>query len=244
MTSALARPALLAALTLAAAACSADQALAPAPPSLATGTTPVYQEPIPPDSPGQCMSFDSLPVGTRWGASVGTPKGSIVHKENNIDMWVTDFLPASGTAWYQDAVIRSAPYPDVLINRALLLDKIGVVFDFSAFQFAIDRVTFRFVDRSTVENLAVDGSPVYIGQVAAWPTPIVRSMILHDVVLDLRAGIPTRGEVTIYGDLNSVRVGGAGEEPITSTDMPGLWLDKVCVYKAMIPHEQQPPHPL
>lgn len=233
---------LLAALVLALAACSADRPLAPEPPSLATGSTPVHQEPIPPDSPGQCMSFDSLPVGTRWGASVGTPRNTLAHTEKSINMWVTDFYPASGTTWYHDATIHSAPYTDVLINRALLLDRIGVVFDFSAFLFTIDRVTFRFVDRSTVENLAVDGSAVYIGQITAWPTPIVRSIVGHDVVLDLSADLPTRGEVTIYGDLESVRVGGAGDGSTPAAT--GLWLDKVCVYKAPTPREQEGPTPL
>lgn len=248
MRSVLARPALLAALALALAACSADRPLAPAPPSLAAGTTPVYQEPtslLPePDSTSRCMKFDAVAAGTRWGASVGTAKGVVVHAENDISMKLTDYLPRTGVAQYRDAVVvNETRYPDVLTGNSLRLDTVGVVFDFTSVAFVIGSVTFTFVDRSPVENLAVDGSAVHIGQVKDWPVQ-APPVVGRTVVVELASGSPIRGRVGIGGDLDSIRVGGSNDVRPFPTDTTGLWLDKICVNKAGLKTQHQNPNPL
>lgn len=245
MQAARSRYALLAALALAVGACSADRAVAPAPPSLATGATPIHQEPTPlppmPDSTSRCMKFDSLPL-TRWGAVPGTAKGVVVHAENNIRMKLTDYVPASGSLQYRHAlVVNETRYPDVLFGNSLRLDTIGVVFDFTSVPFVIGSVTFTFVDRSPLENLAVDGSPVHLGQVKDWPTQAT-PVVGHTVAVALAPNSPVRGTVGIAGDLDSIRVGGSND--IVPGDQTGLWLDNVCVNKAGLSSQHQNPYPL
>lgn len=237
----LARPALLAVLVHALGACTADRPLAPAPPSFA-GATPVYEEPEPiPDTTSTCMRFDRLAVGTRWGAGAGTPKGAIVHSENAIRMSLTDYIAASGAAQYRHAVIDTARY-DVLVKHALRLDTVGVVFDFTAIPFTIGKVTFYFVDRSPMENLELDGGGIDIAQVSDWPT--LWMSVGSRVKVFPRPSWPTRGEVQISGDLDSVRVGGSNDSRPSPGDVTGLWLDTVCVYKAPLPGQQENPTPL
>jgi hypothetical protein len=248
MRSPLARPALLA-LALATGSCTADQTLAPAPPSLA-GATPIHLEPAPlppiPDSTSRCMKFDALAVGTRWGAVPGTVKGVVVHAENNIRMKLTDYVPASGPLQYRHAVVVNEPrYPDVLFGNSLRLDTIGVVFDFTSIPWVIGSVTFTFVDRSPLENLAVDGSAVHLGQVKDWPAQ-APPVVGRAVAVALAPNNPIRGTVGIAGDLDSIRVGGSNAPPAIPVpgDTTGLWLDMVCVNKAGLSSQHQNPYPL
>jgi hypothetical protein len=244
----LARPALLAALALAVGACSADRAVAPAPPSLATGAVPIHQEPtpLPPesDSTWKCMRFDALAVGTRWGADKGTVKGTVVHSEDYIRMKLTDYLTPSGTgtaAQYRHAVIDTARY-DSLYRHALRLDTVGVVFDFTQVPFYIDSVTFYYVDRSPLENMQVVGnsisSAIHLDQISNWPLLDTRVAVsLHALPM------PVRGRVRILGDVDSVRIGGSNDPPSSLPGVTGLWLDRICWYKGSKAH-QETPYPL
>ncbi len=243
------RHALLAALALGLGACTADQMLAPAPPSLA-GATPIHQEPtslLPePDSTSRCMKFETRAVGTRWGIVPGTVKGSVVHTENYISMKVDDYYYYNGSSFvgqYQHAVVVNEPrYTDVLTGHSLRLDTIGVVFDFTAVPFVIGSVTFHFVDRSPIENLAVDGGTIFVQQVLDWPTWAM--VAPHTVVVERAPNSPIRGKVGISGDLDSVRVGGSNDPPAFPGDTTGLWLDMVCANKAGLKSQQQNPNPL
>ncbi len=237
MKAVLVRPALLAALALALGACTEDRPLAPAPPSFA-GATPVFEEPTPiPDTTSTCMRFDGLAVGTRWGASAGTPKGPFVHSDNNIRMSLRDYIATTGAAQYGHAVIDTARY-DVLVKHALRLDSIGVVFDFTAIPFTIGKVTFYFVDRSPMENLELDGGGIDMAQVSDWPS--LWMSVGSRVKIFPRPYWPARGQVQISGDLDTVRVGGSNDP---GGDVTGLWLDTVCVFKAPLLGQQEEPTP-
>ena len=217
-----------------AASCSPDRMMAPAsPPSFATAT-PIHQEPgIPaeetplvPAPPGQCMYFDTVTPGTRWGGSVGTPKGQVVHRENKIRLSLTDYIIPSGTgrvAQYGDAVIDTVRY-DVLSGHSLRPEGVGAVFDFRDTPEKRTAVSLHFVDRSPIENMAVDTSSIDIGQILTWRSPQGGHIVKVTPKTDPTSW-PPRGIVTIYGKVDSVRVGGAKD----GAD-GGLWLDFVCYH--------------
>lgn len=246
MRSVLARPAPLAALALALGACSADRPLAPAPPSLATGSTPVYQEPepLPGESTSRCMKFDGLAVGKRWGQVPGPLSGSVVHTENYISMKVTDYLGRWGTGtattgYYRHAVITAEPrYPEVLTGNSLRLDTIGVIFDFTGVPFTIGSVTFNFVDRSPRENMSLDDGGLHLGQiwnVDDWPSPLR--------VVTQSISPPIRGKVQISGSVKTLQIGGTNDVPAFAGDSTGLWLDMICAHKASTGGQQGNPTP-
>lgn len=234
MRSVLARPALLAALALALAACSADRPLAPAPPSLA-GATGGQGNPsaVPPTL---CLSFDSLPVGTRWGADEGTLNGGFVHEENYTRMYITNYYASSTAApWYRHAVVDTARFAN-LTRHALRLDTVGMIFDFTQVPFPLDSVTFYFADHSPLENMRLNGGYVHFGQIGLWydwPGPAGR-VVIH-------SGI---GKIKIVGDVDQLQIGGTNNASGLLVPVSGLWLDTICWFKAALPGQQENPNPL
>jgi hypothetical protein len=187
------------------------------------------------------MTFEPVPLGTRWGGSVNTPQDSVVHQENGIQLRMRDYLTPSGTgtlAQYGDGVIDTLT-SDILIHHALRLDAVGAAFDFRATPPGRTAVSLRFVDHSPVENMSVDDpdGPVYIGQILNWPTP-QHGRTVKAVPKTDPTPWPIRGWVTIYGNVDWVRVGGAKD----GSPDGGLWLDMICYH---LPQGSlQPPNPL
>jgi hypothetical protein len=93
-------------------------------------------------------------------------------------------------------------------------NNINLEFDFSNIGFAPSEVRFEFLDLGGAENLSVNGSPIFAGDLPAVPSPVggVNVSVLTTPVAGGKKGI-----VILTGAVQKVRVG--GQE---------FWIDNVC----------------
>jgi hypothetical protein len=99
-------------------------------------------------------------------------------------------------------------------DQSLRLNNINVEFDFSGVGFAVQEVTFEFLDLGGHENLSVNGSPIFAGELSAVGSPI--DGVSASVTTTPVSG-GNSGRVVLGGAVETVRVG--GQE---------LWIDNVC----------------
>lgn len=161
-----------------------------------------------------CVGFEPpLTVGTQYGAPAGHNPGDEVLVTNGIPMSVHDFNLLDGSATFSVASIDVAPVA-FGSNQSLRLNNINVEFDFSGVGFAVREVTFEFLDLGGHENLSVNGSPMFAGELSAIGSPI-DGVSAAVTTTPVSGGIS--GRVVLSGAVETVRVG--GQE---------LWIDNVC----------------
>ncbi len=195
-------------LVLAAAACSPDATpLAPADeaPRLAAAAAP----------PPACLDFNVPPLGTAYGGGFGTPVGVPQWVENGITAAVVPYQPG---ALYAEArvVLPPVPFGAGPTGRAR---SINWQFDFTGLPFVPKTVTFDWLDQGTpspVENLAVNASPLFIGQIHA-PPAVMAGIVVGTSVVAAPGGL--KGTMKLTGPVQRVVVGG---QPV--------WIDHVCAY--------------
>lgn len=198
------------ALVLAVAACSPDATpLAPAdearPRQAAAAALP----------PPACLDFNVPPLGTPFGAAWGTPVGAPQWVENGITAAVVPYQP--GALFVEARVVMPpVPFGAGPTGRAR---SISWQFDFTGLPFVPKTVTFDWLDQGTpspVENLAVNGSPLFVGQIHA-PPAVMAGIAVGTSVAPAPGGLT--GTMKLTGPVQRVVVGG---QPV--------WIDHVCAY--------------
>lgn len=205
--------ALLVPLTMATAACS--EGLTPTSPF--AGPAKVAAAAVP-----ACVDFEPpLAAGTVWGFSAGQPPLTYVHFENGIRVFTEKFSLAGGGTAYRDARIGLPPFVFSAGQAARALH-INLIFDFSGVGFVPSSYSFDYYDPSgpaAYENLRVNASPVFIGELNAPPGA------LGGVPIGFAAGpfaAPPSGDwarVKLGAGVNRLTVGGQD-----------VWIDHVCAY--------------
>jgi hypothetical protein len=164
-----------------------------------------------------CIDFGPPPpVGTTYGAPVGQSSGDLAFSVNGIDAYVYNFsLIPAGTA-FNRAMIRVAPVS--LPGQSLWMTNIDMLFDLQNLPFTVRRVTLSYLDLGGYENLAVNSSGIYRGQIAAAPAVLGGANVS---VTSMPAPPPVNGRtgtITITGpQIKSFLIG--GQE---------FWIDNVC----------------
>lgn len=152
-----------------------------------------------------CVDFEPpLAVGTQYGASAGHQSGDVVFTTNGIPVSVHDFNFIGGGGTFNVANIDLAPVP-FGSGQSIRTNNINLEFDFSQLGFQTSQVQFEFLDLGGVENLSVNGSPVFAGDLSAAPTPIGGVSIAV-----FAAAIPggSKGMVILTGAVQKLRIGG------------------------------------
>jgi hypothetical protein len=203
--------ALLLPLTMATAACS--EGLTPTSPFAEPAKVAAAAVPA-------CVDFElPLPAGTVWGFSSGQAPLTLVHVENGIRVYTEKFYLAGGGTAYRDARIGLPPVGFSAGQAARTLH-INLIFDFTALTFTPSSYTFDYLDvpgPAAYENLRVNASPVFIGELNA-PPPA-----LGGVPISFAAG---PFAVPPSGDRARVKLGaGVGRLTVGGQD---LWVDHVC----------------
>ncbi|MBV9772689.1 MAG: hypothetical protein JO040_01990 [Gemmatimonadetes bacterium] len=195
-------------ITIALAACSPDAPTAA--PTAPTRAVAAAAGPL-------CLEFNVPPLGTPYGAAYGTPVGAPQWVENGITAAVVPYQPG---ALFVEAKIDIPPTPfgagAAPTGRAR---SISWQFDFTGLPFIPKAVTFDWLDQgspSPVENLAVNGSPLYIGQLHTPPASMA-GIAVGSSVTPAPGGLT--GTVKMSGPVQKVIVGG---QPV--------WIDHVCAY--------------
>jgi hypothetical protein len=163
-----------------------------------------------------CVEFNPPPVGTIFGISAGTPAFSTIFTEAGIGVSVNPFTRPTLAVVYNDMQIDvSPPYPIGAAKRARIKE-LNVGFDLSALP-PVTSVEFEWLDQGGAENLTVNGSPVFIGELDSAPGSI-------GGVSTMKTFIPVpggeRGKLTLQGPVTKFQVGGQN-----------LWIDRICAYQ-------------
>jgi hypothetical protein len=199
-------PALLVPLALALGACSGDQPLTTAEaPRAALAPAPV------------CLEFNVPPLGTTYGGFVGSIPGATQFVENGIRVSVLPFNTGGGS-FFAEARIEPSPVPfGAGANPRGRVRSISWGFDFTGLSFIPKTVTFDWLDQGVpIENLAVNGSPVFIGQLHT-PPAVLGGIAVSSGFGAAPGGL--QGTIKLTGPVQKVLVGG---QP--------LWVDHVCAY--------------
>ena len=164
-----------------------------------------------------CIGFGPPPpVNTTYGLPVGQVSGDLAFSVNGIDAYVFNFalLPA-GTTFYR-AYHTMAPVS--LPGQSLRTININMLFDLRNLPFTVRKVTLSYLDLGGYENLAVNGSGIYRGQLAAAPAILGNSNVSVTSMATPPPVSGRTGTVTITGaDIDSFMIG--GQE---------FWIDNVC----------------
>lgn len=161
-----------------------------------------------------CVDFEApLTVGTQYGAPAGQHSGDLVFTTNGIPVSVYDFNFAGGGGTFNVARIDVAPVP-FGSGQSMRTNNINLEFDFSNIGFAPNEVRFEFLDLGGTENISVNGSVIFAGDLSAVPSPIggVNVSVSTTPVAGGKKGI-----VILTGAVQKLRVG--GQE---------FWIDNVC----------------
>lgn len=165
-----------------------------------------------------CVSFSGPGAGTTFGPSATSPSGSLAWTEGGIAVSTESFRLGSGADTYTTLRTEYPPAGFALSSgtTARMYD-IGAGFDFGRLPFVARSVRFSFLHRGGVENLSVNGSPVFVGALTSAPSSL-GGRTVTSVSGPVRGG--AQGTITVSGGaIGTVMVG--GEE---------LWLDNVCAY--------------
>lgn len=166
--------------------------------------------------PAVCLDFNVPAIGTAYGAAFGTPVGVTQWVENGIRASVVPYQPGP---FFAEARIVFPPVPFGAgpTGRAR---SINWQFDFTGLPFVPRAVSFQWLDQGTpspVENLSVNGSPLFIGQIHA-PPAVLGGANVASSVFAAPGGLT--GEVRIWNaPISRVIVGG---QPV--------WIDHVCAF--------------
>ena len=161
-----------------------------------------------------CVDFEPpLQLGAQYGAPAGNHPGDVIFTSNGIKVSVYDFNFSTGGGTFGVATISVAPVP-FGAGQSMNTNNINLEFDFSGLGFVPKEVSFEFLDLGGFENLSVNGSPMFIGDLSSVPSPIGGANIAVSTV-PVTGG--KTGGVTLTGTIQKLRVG--GQE---------FWIDNVC----------------
>lgn len=166
-----------------------------------------------------CINFGPPPpLNTMYGAPVGQVSGDLAFTVNAIDAYVYNFsLIPAGTA-FNRAFTSMAPVS--LPGQSLRTININMLFDLQNLGFPVKRVTLNYLDLGGYENLAVNSSGIYRGQIAAAPPVLGNSSVTVTSTATPPPVSGRTGTVTIVGSqIKTFMIG--GQE---------FWIDNVCAH--------------
>lgn len=191
-------------LCAAAAACGED-----------TGTQATAEGPSLAVSPPACVEFGPPPAaGTIWGSPAGHVPGQVVHVENSVQVAVQPFNWLGGGGSFNFAEVD---FPPVAFanGQAAGPNNINLQFYFGNLGWLPTKVYFSYLDLGGHENLSVNGSLFYIGDLHLAPA-VVGGRNVNVSSWAVPGGLA--GHVRIWGGtIKHITVG--GQE---------FWIDKVC----------------
>lgn len=172
--------------------------------------------PPPPQSP-VCVDFEPpLVAGTQYGTPASQAPGSAIFASQGIKVSVQNFVSASGGPAFNSARIETPPAP-FGSGQTIRTNNISLEFDFTAIGYQTSQVQFDYLDLGGSENISVNGSPVFAGELSVAPNPIggVGLTVTSTPVTGGKSGT-----VTLTGVVKTLRIG--GQE---------FWIDNVCAKK-------------
>ena len=146
-----------------------------------------------------------------YGAPAGQHSGDVIFTANGIPVSVYDFNLTGGGTTFGQATVDVAPFGS---GQSMRTNNINLEFDFGSIGFVPAAVKFEFLDKGGFENISVNGSPIFAGDIAAVPGSLGGATVSVSTT-PVPGG--KQGFVTLAGPIQKLRIG--GQE---------LWIDNVC----------------
>jgi hypothetical protein len=160
-----------------------------------------------------CVTFEApLAIGTEYGAPAGQHPGDVIFTTNDVAVSIHEFAFVGGGGTFNLARVDVAP--QLNNTQTMRANNVALGFDFSALSFVPTRVHFEFLDKGGSENLSVNGSAVFAGQISAFPASLGGAAI---AVSTTPVAGGHKGTVTLTGAIKTFTIG--GQE---------FWIDNVC----------------
>jgi hypothetical protein len=155
-----------------------------------------------------CVDFESLSLGSMYGSGINSP-GDVIFYENNIAVQVDSFFYVGGGGTFGFAEVMNTS--GIGSGHAMREGNINLTFDFTEIGMFSEMVTFDFADFGGHENIAINGSAVYTGELSSASIPgfSINVSMSGDV-----------GQCVIMGNIETLMVG--GQE---------FFIDNVCAYQ-------------
>ncbi len=150
------------------------------------------------------VSMETQTLGTVYGMAAGNTPGEIIFTEDLIPVRLFNFEFAGGGGTFGNVTIQRTA-EQVGFGRTMQVNNTNVGFNFSPVGRA-GRVSIEFGDFGGFENLVVNNSPVYIGEISAVPAAFAPGITAS--VSTTTAGGGIRGVLTLEGNIFNVRIGG------------------------------------
>ncbi len=143
------------------------------------------------------MDFETVSVGTKYGAEYGQMPGQEVLTQNGIDMSIEQFRLGSFVGFIRAEI--GGRYAGSFPSTPLDIDNIAVRFDFSGVGFPVSQVSLDFQEFGGADNFEVNGSfKHHLNQLADLPTqvaPGVTATVIGD-------------EIRLVGPISNFQIGG------------------------------------
>lgn len=118
---------------------------------------------------GPCVEFETLAMGAEYGNGYNSI-GDVILNENNIDVSVEYFEWIGGGGTFGTAmVIDGTPYFNT--GQAMWTSNINLKFDFTNYTTMVNWVSFDYIDQGGEENFALNGLPIFVGEIEDWLLP-------------------------------------------------------------------------
>ncbi|HEX6367719.1 MAG TPA: hypothetical protein VF006_02225 [Longimicrobium sp.] len=167
-------------------------------------------------TPPACVEFGPPPpAGTIWGAPAGHVPGSSVHLENGIKVLVQTFQWGGGGSAFNFAQLGPPTYA-FANGQAAGINNINLQFLFGNLGWIPSKVYFSYLDEGGFENLSVNGSLYYIGDLHLAPPSVGGRNV------SVSTWVPGPGAIAGW-----VKIDGGSIKTITVGGQE-FWIDKVC----------------
>ncbi len=147
-------------------------------------------------SDASAVGFESLADGTLYGLNTNLP-GEAVYTENGIRMSVENFV--LGTSEFFFFAEIGGPGSQNFATNALSLDNISVRFDFADAGFAVNQVSFEYLDLGGASNLSVNDDTLFILN----PLDSLPMNVAPGITATVESGL-----ITLFGPIDSLLIGG------------------------------------
>ncbi|NQT76926.1 MAG: T9SS type A sorting domain-containing protein [Bacteroidetes bacterium] len=143
-----------------------------------------------------CVNFDLLPLGAEYGDGYNAI-GDMIFTENDIPVTVEYFEWIGGGGTFGNCQVIDG---DAFFGtgQAMWTSNINLGFDFNNLEVTPNWITFDFVDQGGEENISVNGSSIFVGDIEAAVLPSGITMFITDMGTYMQATLVGQVPITEF----------------------------------------------
>jgi hypothetical protein len=164
------------------------------------------------------VTHEPLGVGMAWGGPHGDAPGDVAFTEDGIPVVLRQFRDGAGGLGFNECVIEWSA-SGFGVEKFMHFREIDVSYEINALGEPVEVVFFYFADLGGVDNMRVNGAPMFIGDLELAPTDIAPGIEFFalDVMPIIGGGVTGIG--MLVGDVQRLVLGGEN-----------FYADEICVY--------------